>query len=224
MNLTVYMPAPKAVLNMSSRLTDIALAWQLLTAIRLPGLSVEQERPASRAVPYFSLVGLVLGLFLAGTGELLYWGLPPGVASALLLVIWVALTGMLHLDGFMDSWDGLLPPREPLQRLEIMKDSRVGAFGVVGVILLLLIKFSGLLALPVSQRWLVMLVIPMLGRWAMSWAMIRYPRARPEGMGEFFSRGLVAGQVLVASLIAGGLLCWYCGPGVFFCGAVPGWL
>jgi adenosylcobinamide-GDP ribazoletransferase len=120
---------------------------------------------------------------------------------------------MLHLDGFMDSCDGLLPPREPLQRLEIMKDSRVGAFGVVGVILLLLIKFSGLLALPVSQRWLVMLVIPMLGRWAMSWAMIRYPRARPEGMGEFFSRGLVAGQVLVASLIAGGVAVLVLWPG-----------
>ena len=198
---------------MGGLLTDFAQAWQLLTAIRLPPALIDQQRPPGRAIPYFPLVGLVLGVLLAGTGELLFWGLPAGIASALLLVTWVAFTGMLHLDGFMDCCDGLLPPRDSVRRLEIMRDSRVGAFGVVGAILLLLIKFSGLLALSAPQRWLVLLVVPMLGRWAMSWAMVRYPRARSDGMGEYFSRGLKNWQVVAASLLVGGITLLVLWPG-----------
>jgi adenosylcobinamide-GDP ribazoletransferase len=106
-------------------LLDFGLAWRLLTIIPLPLVSMETGRPAGRSAGYYPLVGLILGLLLAYLDRFSAWLLPPGLASALLLVIWVALTGMLHLDGFMDACDGLLPPREPARRLEIMKDSRV---------------------------------------------------------------------------------------------------
>jgi cobalamin synthase len=112
-------------------LADFALAWRLLTVIPLPFPAEDFTRPAGPAAAYFPLVGLVLGLVLAGADWLLALALPQGVAATLLLVVWVGLTGMLHLDGFMDACDGLLPPRDPDRRLEIMKDSRVGAFGVV---------------------------------------------------------------------------------------------
>jgi adenosylcobinamide-GDP ribazoletransferase len=183
-------------------LTDFALAWRLLTIISLPFIPDNLHPAPGRAAGYFPWVGFILGLLLAGLGYLFYWALPVQVAGALLLALWVGLTGMLHLDGFMDSCDGLLPPRDPARRLEIMKDSRVGAFGVVGVILLLLIKFSALISLPIMRYWPVLVAVPVLARWAITWAMMRYPPARSEGLSVYFKTGLGWPQVGVASLAA----------------------
>ncbi|HXV44416.1 MAG TPA: adenosylcobinamide-GDP ribazoletransferase, partial [Anaerolineae bacterium] len=173
-----------------THLTDFALAWRLLTIIPLPFLPENPDRPAGLAAAYYPLVGLILGLLLAGAGQLLFFLFPAGLAAALLLALWASLTGLLHLDGFMDSCDGLLPPREPARRLEIMKDSRVGAFGVIGVVLLLLVKFNAMAALPPAYQAPALITIPTLARWAMTWAMARYPLARREGTSVFFSAGL----------------------------------
>ena len=199
-------------------ITDFALAWRLLTIIPLPFIPQDFNRPAGRAAAYYPLVGLILGLLLAGTDWILSLFLPNGLAAALLLAVWAGLTGLLHLDGLMDSCDGLLPPCDPARRLEIMKDSRVGAFGVVGVVLLLLLKFNALAALPPDERLPSLMVVPTLARWAMTWAMARYPLARREGTSVFFSAGLGWRQVIVASVIGGavallllgwlGLLLW----------------
>lgn len=179
-------------------MTDFTLAWQLLTVIPLPLVPKNINISLGRSVAYYPLVGLVLGGILAGIGWLLYSFLPAGLAAALLLALWAGLTGMLHLDGFMDSCDGLLPPRDPARRLEIMKDSRVGAFGVVGVILLLLIKFNSLAALPAGYRVPALVTVPVLARWGITWVMARYPLARREGMGVLFVAGLGWRQVGVA--------------------------
>jgi adenosylcobinamide-GDP ribazoletransferase len=180
---------------------DSILAWQLLTVVPLPGISGKVERPGGRVVPYFPLVGLVLGaLLLMAAWSLQRW-LPAPLSAALLLVLWTGLTGLLHLDGFMDSCDGLLPPRNPERRLEIMKDSRVGAFGVVGGILLLLVKFSGLLALPNTGQPALLLLLPVLGRWSMSWSMARFPLARSEGMAAFFKKELAWRPVLLVTVL-----------------------
>lgn len=151
---------------------------------------------------YYPLVGLFLGSGLAGLDWALSTVGSAGVRSALVLALWVGLTGMLHLDGFMDVCDGLLPPQDRARRLEIMKDSRVGAFAVVGVVLLLLIKFNTLAALPNPARWRSLLVAPVLARWAMSWSMYRYPLAGPQGLGVFFKTGLSWPQVSLASAVA----------------------
>jgi adenosylcobinamide-GDP ribazoletransferase len=183
-------------------ITDFALAWRLLTAIPLPFAPDQATSTPGRAAGYFPLVGSILGLLLAGLGHFFYSFLPEGLAAALLLALWAGLTGLLHLDGFMDSCDGLLPPRDPARRLEIMKDSRVGAFGVVGVILLFLLKFNALTALPASHRLPVLVATPVLARWAMTWAMARYPLARTEGLSVFFKSGLGWAQVGLASIVA----------------------
>jgi adenosylcobinamide-GDP ribazoletransferase len=184
------------------RITDFALAWRLLTVIPLPFIPADPNRPAGLAAAYYPLVGLILGLLLAGADWILSRFFPLNLAAALLLALWAGLTGLLHLDGFMDSCDGLLPPRDPARRLEIMKDSRVGAFGAIGVVLLLLVKFNALAALPVEYRLAGLIVIPALARWAVTWAMARYPLARREGASVFFSAGLGWPQVIIASAIA----------------------
>lgn len=173
--------------------------------IPLPFIPMDYNRPAGFGAAYYPLVGLVLGMLLAGADGLLTAFLPAGLAAALLLALWAGLTGLLHLDGFMDCCDGLLPPRDAGRRLEIMKDSRVGAFGVAGAILLLLIKYNALMALSWPLRGPALVVAPMLARWGMSWAMAYYPLARREGVGVYFVAGLGWPQVVVASLIAGGV-------------------
>lgn len=183
-------------------ITDFALAWRLLTVIPLPFIPADPHRPAGLAAAYYPLVGLILGLLLAGADWILSLFFPLNLAAALLLALWAGLTGLLHLDGFMDSCDGLLPPRDPARRLEIMKDSRVGAFGAIGVVLLLLVKFNALAAVPAEYRLPGLIVIPTLARWAVTWAMVRYPLARREGTSVFFSAGLGWPQVLVASVVA----------------------
>lgn len=199
-------------------LVDFGLAWRLLTVIPLPLVPVDTNRPPGRSTGYYPLVGLILGLLLAYLDQLYGWLLPPGLAATLLLVTWVGLTGMLHIDGFMDACDGLLPPREPARRLEIMKDSRVGAFGVIGAILLLLLKFNALVALQPGSHPFILLTVPVLARWAMTWSIKVYPLARKEGLGVFFQQGVGWSQVILASLVAGatailalgwiGLLLW----------------
>jgi adenosylcobinamide-GDP ribazoletransferase len=190
-------------------LVDFNIAWQLRTVIPMPFLPQDFPRPGGYAAPYYALVGLILGAILAGAAHLA-WLLPPALAATLLLGLWIGLTGMLHLDGFMDSCDGLLPPREPARRLEIMKDSRVGAFGVVGGVLVLLLKFNAIQAALAVGSWPLWLVIPMLARLAQTWAMVRYPLARSNGMGVLFGQGLTVNRallaVLAAALVAIGLL------------------
>jgi adenosylcobinamide-GDP ribazoletransferase len=188
--------------HVTGALVNFGLAWRLLTAIPLPFIPEAEVAQPGRAAAYFPLVGLGLGLFLAALDLLLGFIFQPLLAAAVLLLVWVGFTGLLHLDGFMDACDGLLPPRDPARRLEIMRDSRVGAFGVVSVVLLLLLKFSGLVSLPAESRLPTLITVPVLARWAMTWAMIRYPAARPSGLAEFFRTGLGRQQLVIASVVA----------------------
>ncbi|RME75023.1 MAG: adenosylcobinamide-GDP ribazoletransferase [Chloroflexi bacterium] len=188
------------IANPQSPISHFALAWGLLTVLPFPFKVDTSGVVPGRAAGWFPLVGLLMGGVLAAVGWALYAVLPAGLAAALTLAVWVALTGMLHLDGFMDSCDGLLPPRDPARRLEIMKDSRVGAFGVVGGVLLLLVKFNALAALPPAVRLPVLVLAPALARGAMVWAMFRYPTARPGGMGQMFRQGMGRREVVLALL------------------------
>lgn len=195
-------------------LKDFALAWGLLTVIPLPFRPTNFDRPAGYSVAYYPLVGLGLGLLLAGAYLLLYRLLPVSVAAALLLILWAGLTGLLHLEGVLGSCDGLLPARSREQRLDLMQTSHPGRHGVVGVGLLLLLKYSALVALPAGSA-PALIVIPVLARWAMTWQMGRYRLARRQGLNVYFGQGLEWPQVVSASLvtfiIALSLLAW---PGV----------
>src|ERR1019366_7911728 len=84
-----------------------------------------------RAVGFFPIVGLILGGLLFGLDETLRLLWPPGISAALVLLAWVLLTGALHMDGFLDTCDGLFGGHTSEERLRIMKDERVGAFAVV---------------------------------------------------------------------------------------------
>ena len=161
-----------------------------------------------KAVGFFPAVGLLLGGLLLGLDEMLRLLWSPGISAALVLLVWVLATGALHLDGFLDSCDGLLGGRNPEERLRIMKDERVGAFAVVGGVLLLLLKY---LALSSPQdRPGAYLLAPTLGRWGMVLAIEFSPYARPDGLGRSMKDNAGWWQVAFATLVVG-TVCWLAG-------------
>lgn len=157
-------------------------ALQFLTV--MPPLVRRPFTPAElgRAVGWFAVVGVLLGGFLVVADRALALLFPPGVTAALLLTLWVLATGALHLDGFLDSCDGLFGGQTPEARLRIMRDERAGAFAVIGGVLLLLVKYACLAAL--ARRPAALVVAPTVARWGMAVALVAFPYARPEGLGR----------------------------------------
>ncbi len=140
-------------------------------------------RELGQATGFYPLVGLVLGGLLAAVDVLLGRIFPDQVRAAAVLALWIALTGALHFDGFLDACDGLLGGNTPDRRLEIMRDERTGAYALSGGALLLLLMYSSL-AVPAADRWAALLLAPALGRWGMAAAVVAFPYARPEGLGK----------------------------------------
>jgi adenosylcobinamide-GDP ribazoletransferase len=142
---------------------------------------------SGRAAVWYPFVGLVIGtlVWLAWKGALFIF--PSFVAGIITLAVWAILTGGLHLDGLADCCDGLFVSAGKERRLEIMKDPHVGAFGVIGVVLVLLLKAATLVSLA-SGSGLGILLAASLARWCILPAGL-LPLARPSGMGADFAAG-----------------------------------
>ncbi|ELR96307.1 adenosylcobinamide-GDP ribazoletransferase [Gloeocapsa sp. PCC 73106] len=139
----------------------------------------------TRIARWAPLIGLVMGGILLNLIDLILLQLQVAVLTrtAIILVAWIGITGGLHLDGAMDTADGL-GVSDKTRRLEVMQDSRSGAFGVIVAILILLLKFTAMTELG-DYRWLGLMGGPTWGRWAQVWAIARYPYLKPEGKGAF---------------------------------------
>jgi adenosylcobinamide-GDP ribazoletransferase len=160
-------------------------------------------RELGQATAYFPLVGALIGAILWGSSLLLGRIFPPTLRAALILAIWVLLSGALHLDGFLDSCDGLFGGGAPEARLEIMRDERVGAFALAGGVLLMLLKFSAISTLPEGSP--ALLIAPTLGRWGMTLSIFAFPYARPQGLGKAMKEFTGAWQVGLGTLLAVGI-------------------
>ncbi|MGB9804332.1 adenosylcobinamide-GDP ribazoletransferase [Desulfofundulus sp.] len=182
-------------------LKTMAMSLQFLTRFYVYRGEFD-ERAYGRAPLFFPLVGLFLGAAWAVLYLLLYRFFAPAVTAALLVLGMVVFTGGLHLDGFMDTMDGIFSGRPREKMLEIMRDSRVGAFGVLGLACLLLLKFALLLSLPREVLPRLLLIIPALSRWGMVYAIARFPYARPQGLGLLQVRHTRGRELAVASLFA----------------------
>ncbi len=184
----------------------LRLALSFLTTLPV---RADASGPADlgRAAAWFPFVGLVLGALLSTAHFLLSQTFAPLLAAALTVALWAALTGGLHLDGLADCCDGLLASVAPDRRLEIMRDPRTGAFGVIGLVLFLVLKILAVAYLlpPPSTRILPGLIAPFtlataLARWLIL-IVARQPSARPGGLGADFAAGLTPLTLTLAALI-----------------------
>ena len=179
---------------------SLAAAFQFLTSIPPLVRRGFAARELGRAVGWFPLVGLAIGGILIGLKIGLGGIFPVSIMAVLLLASWLLLTRALHFDGFLDSCDGLFGAFTPERRLEIMRDSRVGAFAIAGGGLLLLSKYAALTEIQYLNG---LLLAPVLGRWACALAIFAFPYARQQGMGRDMKDEVGWAQVLLATLIAG---------------------
>ncbi len=185
---------------------DLRRALGLLTVFPVRAPVVGTQSPG-RAMAYYPLVGVVIGGILAGIAALLRWsgltGTVPLLSAAIVLALWGALTGGLHLDGWADCCDALFVPVDRERRLEIMQDPRLGGFGAVGLLLLLFVKLAALQGVMGKPHALLALIaIASVARLGAVVAAYLFPSARPGGMGDYFRQGLSLRGLTVAVIFA----------------------
>jgi adenosylcobinamide-GDP ribazoletransferase len=160
------------------------LALQLLTRLPVPSSSTPpQPQDLGQSVLFFPVVGLLIGGLLAGAHFALR-GSDPGVVAALILTIWVLITGGLHLDGLADTADAWIGGQGDRDRiLAIMKDPRSGPIAIAVIALVLISKFAALQALLTGDAGATLLLVPMLGRAVIVLLLLTTPYIRPAGLG-----------------------------------------
>jgi adenosylcobinamide-GDP ribazoletransferase len=170
-----------------------ALLVPLFTAIRFLTLLPFSWRVGddgkyfSASLYYFPAVGLLIGSFGYLLAKLLCVFFPIQIAAVAILFFLACISGCLHLDGAADSADGLLSSRPREQALEIMKDSRTGAMGVIALVFLLLGKYAALSSMNTEVFCLAVFFMPLAGRCAILFAMAIQKYARKEGgLGQLF--------------------------------------
>jgi adenosylcobinamide-GDP ribazoletransferase len=186
---------------------ELVAAVSFLSVLPIPGRmwlfeSENATPPLLVGSTYFPLVGLLLGLLL-WLLVLVFTPLVPQLALAgLLVVALVLLTGGLHLDGLMDTCDGLFGGTTRERKLEIMRDSRVGSFGILGGACVLLLKFAFFASLRERSLPLALLVTLPSARWAMVLALRIFPSARSTGLGAAFHQAVTTERLVLASIVA----------------------
>ena len=187
-------------------------------------------RNISHSRAFYPAIGLMIGLVLVGVEEGASRVFSEPLTAAFLVAVMIVVTRGLHLDGLMDVFDGVFGGFTPERRLEIMRDSRVGAFGVIGAIAVLLLKYGALvslLMLPQPGKEWALFLFPTLSRWTMVVLLGAFPYVRTQGLGSpFHGTGIkiattIAGiSALAASVLLGG----FAGLGLFFGVTVVAWL
>lgn len=164
------------------------IALQFLSRFQVARQTEWTERDFGGAVVWFPLVGTVIGAFLwlVCTASMLIF--PPSYGAVLVAAAWFFITGGLHADGFMDTADGLFSGRSRERMLEIMKDSRVGANGVMAFFFLAAFKICFLASLPSPAALEAVIAVPTAARFSVLVGIFEFPYAREQGLGQYFVR------------------------------------
>jgi len=189
--------------------SDLLSAFALLTRLPLP----DHRGTGAASAWAWPLVGAVLGALAASLATAALWlGLTPGVVAVLVLGLLAMLTGALHEDGLSDTADGLYGGWTRERRLEIMKDSRIGSYGMLALLLVTLARWSALTALLVfGGHWAGLIAAGALSRAPMALVMALLPNARGAGLSH------ATGQPSPATALLA------CGLGLGIAVALTGW-
>ena len=167
-------------------LRRLILAIQFLTRLPTPQIKDFRAEDLSRSAVYYPLVGIIIGALLAVPLHALDGR--PWLAAVLALLLWVWVTGALHLDGLGDVADAFgAAHRDPQRFLDVLKDPHMGVFGVVTLVMQLLLKFVLLAELAASPLWFGIVLVPAWARWGTLWWSRLLPSLHGAGMAERFS-------------------------------------
>ena len=157
-------------------------AWLFLTKLPAPPLPKAKNEDWGRIAPYFTLIGFILGFVLYFFAKVfINFKLPVLFSSLLVLLIWVLITGGLHLDGLMDTFDGI-GCQDKNRKLEAMKDSRIGAFGAIGGIFVILFKLTALCTILVNKLFFVIVISLALARLIVVYSFTFFSKNKDSGI------------------------------------------
>ncbi|WP_424945670.1 adenosylcobinamide-GDP ribazoletransferase [Candidatus Spongiihabitans sp.] len=178
-------------------------ALQFLT--RLPFGKALEHPPAlsGDTVAWYAPVGMVIGILMTAIAWVLsqWLQLPPAIVGMVVLIIWVGITGALHLDGVADCGDAWMGGHTPARMLEIMKDTACGVGAIVALALVLLVKFSALSALLAQGDWLLLVFPPVMARIALSIVICATPYIRSDGIGRSLPSTMSAKAIGISGLV-----------------------
>ncbi len=182
-------------------------ALSFLTVLPLPARWLGTEEDLGRSLIWFPLVGALIGLFASIIDLGLGMILPPTVVSVITVLILLAASGGLHMDGLADSADGFFSSRSRERMLEIMRDSRSGPMGVMAICALLLLKVTTLATVPAPLRMTTIVLMPLAGRTALTVSLAVLPYARSTGgLAKVFRPSLRMGLITAVLLTGAGWL------------------
>lgn len=186
---------------------DFITCLEFLTRVRFSKRTDWRDEDFSHSVPYFPLVGLVIGFLLASVNySLFYIETPLFLRVTLLLLAEIIITGGLMYDGFMDTADGVFSARSRERMLEIMKDSHVGSNAVLAIIILLLLKIAAYLELSGETLTWVLLTMSVATRTFMVVFIVNFPYARKEGIGHMFTKYAKPFYTYIAFAVCAGII------------------
>lgn len=172
---------------MTNPVRELLIGLQFLTRIPVNLSSAPHRAEIGRSILYYPVIGLLLGLVLAAPlaiAAALGSNIPAGPTAGCMVILWIALTGALHIDGLADAADGWLGGYGNRERtLEIMKDPRSGAAAIAAVLAVILAKFGALLELVEQANWLAILFAPVIGRWAVLVLVLTTPYTATSSLG-----------------------------------------
>ena len=194
---------------MKTYLHAFAMCQSMFCAIPAP--QVWDEKAKDKMLLFLPIVGLEIGLVWAGLAWLCHLLNLPAMITALILAAYPYLvTGFLHLDGYMDVTDAVKSWRDLVRRREILKDSHVGSFAVIGIVLLVITQFAVFASAPEDANYLVLIFIPAVSRCCSALAVTGL---KPMSTSQYAdqkkpkSHMAVLTMMLAVFLIAGFLLC-----------------
>src|SRR5688572_21341467 len=176
------------------------IAIQFLTRLPVPGKLYASEETLGKAAQFFPLVGALVGAGAALTFWLLQFLLPHSAAALCAIIFTAFITNGFHEDGLADSFDGFGGGWTKEQTLEIMRDSRLGTYGALALVFLILGKFSFLSTLAPGQVWRWLIVAHTASRWTVLPLCAWLPYARAEGQGKLVAKQIGKAEILIGSV------------------------
>lgn len=188
-------------------MTPFWIALQFLTVLPIELKTMPSAKQNGQALLFYPLIGLLLGLILFAFAMLLA-KFPIILSAALILVLWIWLTGGLHLDGLADTADAWVGGfGDPERTLKIMKDPACGPIGVLSLVVVCLLKFVALYVLLEQQMAVFLIVLPMLGRSVPLFLFLTTPYVRAQGLGRSMADSMPKKQIWMSFVITIALLC-----------------
>jgi len=190
-------------------------ALRFMTVIPIPWKEGEDMGEVARSISFFPIVGVIIGL---SNFALYYFSVKffsPVFTSVAVVIWWIFITGGLHLDGLADTADGVWGGISRERRLEIMKDSRTGVFGVLTLISFIFLKTAGLYELFSLQNASIphiLISLPVFGRWISVFSIYFFKTARQEGLGYFFKENIGLKELVIPLILTVGII--FCLTGV----------